>query len=98
MATALSQGQAPISEAFIMCLDRFRRTHVLGSRHKYKTRTALAACLFVGGFQLSMRAGQFLQAVNYPAGIAPIAVVVADFNGDSIPDLAIANQGGVYVE
>ncbi|HUI84292.1 MAG TPA: VCBS repeat-containing protein, partial [Candidatus Binatia bacterium] len=36
--------------------------------------------------------GTFQQAVNYPAGLAPRWVVVADFNGDGKPDLAVAEE------
>jgi hypothetical protein len=32
-------------------------------------------------------------AVSYPAGTAPLAVAVGDFNGDGKPDLAVANAG-----
>jgi FG-GAP-like repeat/FG-GAP repeat len=37
--------------------------------------------------------GTFRAAVNYPTGLHPIAVAVGDFNGDRIPDLAVANLG-----
>jgi hypothetical protein len=33
----------------------------------------------------------FLPAVNYPVGHSPQAIVTGDFNGDGVPDLAIAN-------
>jgi hypothetical protein len=36
--------------------------------------------------------GSFQPAVNFPAGNAPISVVVADFNHDGFPDLAVANE------
>src|SRR5262245_21928316 len=36
----------------------------------------------------------FLPAVNYPAGINPSAVVVADFTNDTIADLAVSDLGG----
>jgi hypothetical protein len=35
--------------------------------------------------------GQFFPAVTYPVGANPFAVAVGDFNGDGIPDLAVAN-------
>jgi hypothetical protein len=43
--------------------------------------------------------GSFEPAVNYVAGSHPFAVAVGDFNGDGIPDLAVANSaiGGVSV-
>ncbi len=44
--------------------------------------------------QTSCPTGQlFPQAVNYPSGTYALAVVAADFTGDLIPDLAVANYG-----
>jgi len=37
--------------------------------------------------------GTFQSAVNFAAGTNPFSVVVGDFNGDGVPDLAIANFG-----
>jgi hypothetical protein len=37
---------------------------------------------------------QFGSASNLPVGSFPSAVAVSDFDGDSEPDLAVANQGG----
>jgi hypothetical protein len=37
--------------------------------------------------------GTFQAAQSYPAGTDPRSVVVGDFNGDGIPDLAVANAG-----
>ena len=36
--------------------------------------------------------GTFQAAVNYPTGLTPACVAVGDFNGDGIPDLAVANN------
>jgi hypothetical protein len=36
----------------------------------------------------------FSPAVNYPVGGAPLSVVTADFNNDSVLDIAVANSGG----
>src|SRR5262249_7939004 len=38
--------------------------------------------------------GTFQTLRTYAAAIAPIAIVVADLNGDGILDLAVANTGG----
>jgi len=35
----------------------------------------------------------FKPAVSYPAGTAPLAIAVGEFNGDGKPDLAVANAG-----
>ena len=37
--------------------------------------------------------GSFRAPVSYATGTSPYAVVVADFNGDGKPDLAVANGG-----
>ena len=39
----------------------------------------------------------FQAMVNYPVGPSPTSVAVADFNGDGIVDLAVANGGGANV-
>ena len=39
----------------------------------------------------------FQPAVTYPVGTAPVAVAVGDFNGDGIPDLAVANAGNPQI-
>jgi len=36
--------------------------------------------------------GGFAPEVVYPVGIQPVALVIADFNGDGKPDLAVANS------
>src|SRR5262245_20458086 len=36
---------------------------------------------------------EFASPVSYPVGASPKAVVVADFNGDGKPDIAVANAG-----
>jgi hypothetical protein len=38
-----------------------------------------------------VRAGGFVTAPTYPAGIQPLSFAAGDFNGDGIPDLAVAN-------
>lgn len=37
--------------------------------------------------------GNFLPVTWYPAGVGAIDVAVADLNGDSMPDMAVANSG-----
>jgi len=37
--------------------------------------------------------GTFQPRTDYPAGNIPVAVTVADFNGDGFPDLAVVNNG-----
>jgi len=39
--------------------------------------------------------GTFTQAANSPVtvGIWPVSIAVGDFNGDGVPDMAVANQG-----
>lgn len=41
--------------------------------------------------------GQFLSAMNYPTGFAPVGVAVGDLNGDGRPDLAVADTTGVSI-
>jgi hypothetical protein len=41
--------------------------------------------------------GTFQAAVNHAAGLTAVAVAVADFNGDGIPDLAVANFGSYFI-
>src|SRR5215475_8248647 len=44
-------------------------------------------CVSTGG-----KSGNFAGPVNYAVGTHPVAVAVADFNGDGKPDLAVANR------
>src|SRR5207249_4553246 len=37
--------------------------------------------------------GSFRAAQSYAVGIVPVSVAAGDFNGDGIPDLAVANLG-----
>lgn len=45
----------------------------------------------------SIHASEFGQAVSYSAGNTPHSVAVGDFNGDGIPDLAVADFGSNMV-
>ncbi len=46
------------------------------------------------GIALGLGDGSFSAVKNYPAGIQAVAVTSADFNGDSQPDLAVADLSG----
>ncbi len=58
-----------------------------------------AALVLLALSAVSVSASEFTTAVNYAAGTSPISIVVADFNGDGKPDLAIAdfNSGDVSI-
>ncbi len=36
---------------------------------------------------------KFATAASYPVGTSPVSLVAADFNGDSLPDLGVVNNG-----
>ncbi len=60
------------------------------------TNKTLTAVLLAGlslGYSLGGFAVEFASPVSYPVGASPAAVVVADFNGDGHPDVAVANSG-----
>jgi hypothetical protein len=57
-------------------------------RSSFLTILTLLSCLM---FLQPAASGQFLPAVNYPVGYSPFAVVLGDFNGDGILDMAVAN-------
>ena len=61
------------------------------------TALTLSLCFAAHPQQAS---GQFFPAVTYPVGANPFGVAVGDFNGDGIPDLAVANanQGPIMVQ
>jgi hypothetical protein len=46
---------------------------------------------------LGAAGGTFSGPVNYLVGLTPLALAVADFNGDSDPDLAVANEAASTV-
>jgi VCBS repeat protein/FG-GAP repeat protein len=41
--------------------------------------------------------GTFQPAQNFAAGSSPFSVAVGDFNGDGVPDLAVANLNSINV-
>ena len=54
---------------------------------------ALAA-LFMASVAPAVGQVNFSGPTNFPAGQLPTSVAVGDFNSDSHPDLAVANQEG----
>ncbi len=44
-------------------------------------------------FHFDPATGSFEAPASYPVGFDPVAVTVADLNGDRVPDLLVANQG-----
>ena len=62
--------------------DRYPIDLALLSSDLNPTSTALSAGLLAG----------LLPRTDYTVGTAPVGVAIADFNGDGIPDLVVANQ------
>jgi len=58
---------------------------------------ALAMLAASSGRAASCPPGLFLEASSFPAGPTPGAIVVGNFNADTIPDLAVANRNGSTV-
>jgi len=61
------------------------------------TRTALvcaglAVCSVLIAESALAQGVSFEDARNFQAGVEPHSVAVGDFNGDGVPDLAVANQ------
>ena len=55
-------------------------------------RTLLGLALYLLSGAMIARAGQFLEAPQYPTGTNPQAVALGDFNRNGKPDLAVANS------
>lgn len=53
----------------------------------------IAVFLAVASFTKTCNAIEFAPPKNYPVGTNPKAVVIADFNGDGKPDIAVVNSG-----
>ncbi|HEV2425326.1 MAG TPA: FG-GAP-like repeat-containing protein [Terriglobia bacterium] len=60
-------------------------------RNAYSRLAAALALMMASA--LTALAGEFATAVNYGTGTTPIAVAVADFNGNGKPDLAVTDFG-----
>jgi hypothetical protein len=69
-----------------------RMRHRLGTRAVAGMLSCCAVALGVCFFGQRL-AASFIAAPVYAAGASPQAVLLGDFNGDGIPDLAVANYG-----
>jgi uncharacterized repeat protein (TIGR01451 family) len=58
-----------------------------------KALTCVLLAVLSLGYSLRGPALEFASPVSYPVGASPSAAVVADFNGDGHPDIAVANSG-----
>jgi Flp pilus assembly secretin CpaC len=54
--------------------------------------TAGTVSILLGNKTGGTQDGTFLPKVDYPVGVAPVAIASADFNGDAFPDLAVTNN------
>ena len=84
--------------AFAETLRRIRFSHyhaVVGNREScrlHRVAMALSVLTLLGLIAAPGHAG-FIAASTYDAGQSPFSAAVGDFNGDGIPDLAVANIG-----
>jgi uncharacterized repeat protein (TIGR01451 family) len=63
------------------------------SARRRVTRRLLIVSVFAMFAAWDTAGSEFANAVTYPVGTSPSAVIVADFNGDGKLDLAVANSG-----
>jgi hypothetical protein len=63
----------------------------------FSVRTAFAVLACIMSLHPVARGAQFKPATNYPVDRIPDCVAVGDFNGDGIPDLAVANMGAGFI-
>ena len=73
-----------------VCRARFCCSPLLLGMLRQTGRLIVITVLVFGTAAMPADAG-FLTAPTYSAGFNPVAVAVGDFNGDGIPDLAVAN-------
>src|SRR5437016_1311203 len=64
-----------------------------GSPLRCLSITSLLAVLIAASAPAAQAAVSFSGPTNFGAGNTPFSVAVGDFNGDSKPDLAVANYG-----
>ena len=55
-------------------------------------RLSVIVSILITAFVTTLSAGGFVAAQQYPAGTLPTTGIVADFNNDGLPDLAVGNQ------
>jgi hypothetical protein len=67
---------------------------VLRTRRRHSVTTTLGLLIGLVSFQTPAWGAQFKPAVSYPVGSDPVSIAIGDFNGDGVPDLAVANQEG----
>ena len=54
-------------------------------------RAALGVCNVLVAMSVEAQGVSFEAARNFPVGMRPFSVATGDFNGDGVPDLAVAN-------
>jgi hypothetical protein len=72
----------------------FCPSSVLRTRRRHSVTTTLGLLIGLVSFQTPAWGAQFKPAVSYPVGSDPVSIAIGDFNGDGVPDLAVANQEG----
>lgn len=71
-------------------------SHYVNTYSTRDARNALVPMLLTALLPLCPTVGlaiEFASPVSYSVGASPSAAVVADFNGDGHPDIAVANSG-----
>jgi hypothetical protein len=81
----LNAGLAPISIA-VADLNGDSKLDLAVANGTYGSTTGQTVTVALGNGD-----GSFRSPVSYPTGPSPYGVVIADFNGDGKPDLAVAN-------
>jgi len=89
MGAASGAGQVPVAAA----VGDFNRDGKLDLAVVNQTCTSLPCSPGSVSIFLGNGDGTFQPRADYAAGNIPVAVAVADFNSDGIPDLAVVNNG-----